>query len=624
MLLTSQRAFAIGVVAIAASTHSAIAQMTVLAVDLSGDVSMNRQNSSLDEGGEVQTSTGDFDGDGMTDDARFLIPIDHAGNFVDVPTNGLDGPNKSGTWASGVEVLSFDTTTATGLQLYRYEDGLDRLQAGNAANGAAAQSFAFAPHVRKNNFLNGASVGETVSFTDDPNGFTIDWNFQNSVNPPTRRVRATVQNGEDWYVTGWASASKDDARTFNPATEIWFPYDTATSLFVEEVGGGDLNPVGSGGVLGSTFTDIQALGGLLYETDYSGPSNNAVVQNLDALTVSLDFTHPPLPTAPIGEAIVYWQMDSTDAGARLVDPFSEGGANEFFWNGTAVPDASGGFSDPLFLGDPIQPPTMPDAFFDTANAPELTTGNQGVFGEALRFNRSEEDEAIGIVAWKGDDIDPFVTEDLDSVYVDFHFKEDDNMNGTQVLVRGRSVFEIRINNNGQLEWLTRNTDNTVDLITSDPLGAEGDWRHVKAWHDADGNKALYLDGELVGVSAPGPLKNDTNSITIGNKENDVQWFSGLIDEVFVGTGVPDAIAGDYNSDGVVDAADYTVWRDSVGKEGSFLAADGNGDAVVDTLDYDVWVANFGATAAPPTNAVPEPGTLVMLALACVGLRRRVG
>ncbi len=52
-------------------------------------------------------------------------------------------------------------------------------------------------------------------------------------------------------------------------------------------------------------------------------------------------------------------------------------------------------------------------------------------------------------------------------------------------------------------------------------------------------------------------------------------------------------AGDYNGDGHVDAADYSVWRNSMGMMGSGLAADGNGDGKVDAADYDVWKNHFG-------------------------------
>ena len=51
--------------------------------------------------------------------------------------------------------------------------------------------------------------------------------------------------------------------------------------------------------------------------------------------------------------------------------------------------------------------------------------------------------------------------------------------------------------------------------------------------------------------------------------------------------------GDYNSDHVVDAADYTIWRNQDGSVGPDLAADGNKDQRVDSLDYEVWRASFG-------------------------------
>ena len=41
---------------------------------------------------------------------------------------------------------------------------------------------------------------------------------------------------------------------------------------------------------------------------------------------------------------------------------------------------------------------------------------------------------------------------------------------------------------------------------------------------------------------------------------------------------PNVLPGDYNSDHYVNAADYVVWRDSLGKTGVNLTADGNGDA----------------------------------------------
>ena len=74
------------------------------------------------------------------------------------------------------------------------------------------------------------------------------------------------------------------------------------------------------------------------------------------------------------------------------------------------------------------------------------------------------------------------------------------------------------------------------------------------------------------------------------------------------------ILGDYNGNGTIDAADYTVWRDTLGSLTN-LTANGNGNSVIDAGDYGVWKQNFGRTSgssAGATNAVPEPMGLLMI------------
>jgi serralysin len=83
------------------------------------------------------------------------------------------------------------------------------------------------------------------------------------------------------------------------------------------------------------------------------------------------------------------------------------------------------------------------------------------------------------------------------------------------------------------------------------------------------------------------------------------------------------LAGDFNHDGIVDAADYTVWRDELGDTGGGMAADANGDNIVNASDYAVWVSNFGHTAGGGgsgslgTKSVPEPSTAALMLLPCV-------
>jgi hypothetical protein len=71
-----------------------------------------------------------------------------------------------------------------------------------------------------------------------------------------------------------------------------------------------------------------------------------------------------------------------------------------------------------------------------------------------------------------------------------------------------------------------------------------------------------------------------------------------------------ALTGDYNQDGLMDAADYALWRKGLG-------------TTYTQDDYDTWLAHFGQTAGSgaasaavmPASGVPEPAPRVLLLLA---------
>lgn len=92
------------------------------------------------------------------------------------------------------------------------------------------------------------------------------------------------------------------------------------------------------------------------------------------------------------------------------------------------------------------------------------------------------------------------------------------------------------------------------------------------------------------------------------------------------TGVVGKPAGDFDQDGDVDAADYTVWRDNAFQFST--VADANSDGFVDQLDYQLWKQFYtGSLDHIPGTAqagVPEPATIasLMLALVCRGVTRR--
>ncbi|MDA0659846.1 MAG: hypothetical protein O2931_17225 [Planctomycetota bacterium] len=86
-------------------------------------------------------------------------------------------------------------------------------------------------------------------------------------------------------------------------------------------------------------------------------------------------------------------------------------------------------------------------------------------------------------------------------------------------------------------------------------------------------------------------------------------------------GAPNYVQGDFNRDGFVDAADFTVWRDASGATGIDLATDANRDREVNQTDHDIWKARFGepissggamAMFGPAvTTAVPEPNSALL-------------
>jgi hypothetical protein len=112
-----------------------------------------------------------------------------------------------------------------------------------------------------------------------------------------------------------------------------------------------------------------------------------------------------------------------------------------------------------------------------------------------------------------------------------------------------------------------------------------------------------LNGEFSAIQLP--------ALGSGLAWNTSQLYTSGVLSVFSA----DSLPGDYNHNGIADTADYTVWRDGLGK--TYTQA-----------DYGIWKSNFGNHAGSGSFAsggVPEPASLLLLLMGMlvIFVRRRV-
>lgn len=196
-----------------------------------------------------------------------------------------------------------------------------------------------------------------------------------------------------------------------------------------------------------------------------------------------------------------------------------------------------------------------------------------------------------------------------------------------ILIANYGAAPILYRNNGEDSgsWLRVNAQGTVS--NRDGIGT---WitlvpdstapTQFQVWEIGSGGSYLSQD-EMTAHFGLGGLANSIDEVI-------VEWTSGLV-QTYVDVSVnsllqaEERLLGDFTGDGRVDAADYSVWRDSMGAVGFGLAADVPGptglpDGVVDHLDYNYWRANFGRSfsvgngAGANSRMVPEPSGLAHL------------
>ena len=178
--------------------------------------------------------------------------------------------------------------------------------------------------------------------------------------------------------------------------------------------------------------------------------------------------------------------------------------------------------------------------------------------------------------------------------------------------------------------------NSLDDQNVDALGpgAGESWDEAGS-PDANGVAELYLLGaSALGADASRQLGNLFNPSVFGKRQDGDLVFQyalqgGDLRQGIVTYVTPPPLPGDYNDNGVVDAADYAVWRDHLNSNFQLPnEVAGVSPGTVTAADYDAWKLRFGDTlsgsgAAAQAAGVPEPNSAVLflLALACHAIYR---
>ncbi|QDU57029.1 hypothetical protein Pan181_32430 [Aeoliella mucimassa] len=191
------------------------------------------------------------------------------------------------------------------------------------------------------------------------------------------------------------------------------------------------------------------------------------------------------------------------------------------------------------------------------------------------------------------------------------------------LAAPRLIFDGKVDTM-DLQDTSNNDYHGVPSLTPNTTGI-----HVELYFDGELTSQLRIWNEMgtptgdpifdsVASLIPFDLDNPIASMRVGlwNSPGQYLTFSNF---THTEGELPEGLAGDFNGDGTVNLADYTVWRDNLGstEDGTILGGNGDGLGVVDADDYTLWKTNFGSSTGVPGSfesvAVPEPATLCLLA-----------
>ena len=172
-----------------------------------------------------------------------------------------------------------------------------------------------------------------------------------------------------------------------------------------------------------------------------------------------------------------------------------------------------------------------------------------------------------------------------------------------------------------------------DGDTTPNLANPGDSWEELGTPDANFLGEAFLQGDSTVADASSVSLGSLFNTSVGTEDLEFLYrrASGSIVEGTVSYITTPGGNGDYNGDGVVDAADYVLWRNNLGApDESAINNQGDGGGIT-ASDYNYWKARFGDTTGSlkaSSGAVPEPGSVALVLAACgmglVALRRNKG
>ncbi len=470
------------------------------------------------------------------------------------------------------------------------------------------------------NWTNGGSPdvyfqGDGVTFDDTASNKTVDLGEVVSPGSVTVDSSSAYAIAGTGYISGTGTFTKRGTGTLTMTTTNGF--SGAASLE-----GGTVDIGGAGGALGTG--NLTMAGATLLTTTGGGLTNSGIsVATSSANTIQADGTAGSSGTLALpaisGDGTLTLTSTVNDKWLQLNDTSSFTGALNI------GPDGVTGTSMTVRLVGFTT--SMPDATVVLSNGAVLANRSGSSTPVVIAMGSVEGDSTSVLNGFIGGGSCPETVWQLGALGTSTEFSgtiiDGGATSGGVTTPVPSSVTKV---GTGTLTLSGANTytgDTRVEggtlSITSDYLADTADvYLTSGAFFDlnftgTDTINALYFDGlsQVVG--------------TWGSLASSATYKSAL----FTGLGILDVttyvepvlLIGDYNEDGIVDAADYTVWRDNVGAA-TLPNRDAANVGVIGEDDYASWKAHFGETAGSGSlttvGAVPEPSTVMLAGMALLG------